>query len=104
MKCITAFYNVATDDEIMEILAEVGIEEYSKIPRCQGKGQTTGPRLDSHVWPGFNITLIMVVDDAVAPKLMRALQAFRDGPTGRRTGIYAYQTAVEAALTPPVEK
>ena len=48
MKCITAFYNVATDDEIMEILDEIGIEEYSKIPRCQGKGLTTEPRLDSH--------------------------------------------------------
>lgn len=104
MKCITAFYNVATDDEIMEILNDVGIEEYSKIPRCQGKGLITGPRLDSHVWPGFNITLIIVVNAATASKLMIALQAFRDGPTGRRTGIYAYQTAVEASLTPPVEK
>ena len=101
MKCITAFYNVATDDEIMEILDEVGIEEYSKIPRCQGKGLTTEPRLDSHVWPGFNTTLIIVVEDNVAPKLMNALQAFRDGPMGRRTGIYAYQTAVETELTPP---
>lgn len=101
MKCITAFYNVATDDEVMEILDEVGIEEYSKIPRCQGKGQQTGPRLDSHVWPGFNVTLIIVVNDDMATKLMQALQTFRDGPTGRRTGIYAYQTTVEAELAPP---
>ncbi len=101
MKCITVFYNVATDQEILSILESLGIAAYSKIPRCQGKGPTTGPRLDSHVWPGFNVTLITLVEDAIAPQLMQALQDFRNGPTGRRTGIHAFQTSVEAMLTPP---
>ncbi len=101
MKCITVFYNVATDEEIMDILAATGVSEYSKLPRCQGRGSVTGARLDDHIWPGFNVTLIIVLDDAIAPKLMAALQKFRDGPMGSRTGIFAYQTAVEAALALP---
>lgn len=101
MKCITVFYNIATDEEIMDILKTVGVSEYSKLPRCQGRGKVTGARLDDHVWPGFNVTLIIVLDDATAPKLMAALQKFRDGPMGSRTGIFAYQTAVEAVLAEP---
>lgn len=101
MKCITVFYNVATDDEVMNIIKAAGISEYSKIPRCQGRGNVTGARLDDHVWPGFNVTLILVVKDPIASILMTALQQFRDGPMGSRTGIFAYQTAVEALLAPP---
>ena len=101
MKCITVFYNGATEEEVMDIVKAVGVAEYTKIPRCQGKGAITGPRLDDHVWPGFNVTLVMVVEDAVAPNLLAALQAFRNGPMGRQTGIFAYQTNVEAVLAPP---
>ena len=101
MKCITVFYNVATDDEIIEIIEKAGVSEYSKIPRCQGKGNVSGPRFDDHVWPGFNNAIVMILDDPLAPKVMAALQAFRNGHMGRKTGIFAYQTAVEAVLAPP---
>ena len=43
----------------------------------------------------------IVVEDAKAGEVMAALQAFRDGPMGRRTGIFAYQTPVDAVLAPP---
>lgn len=101
MKCITVFYNGATEEEVMAILDSVGVSEYTKIPRCQGKGSITGARLDDHVWPGFNVALVLVVEDLVAPKLMAALQEFRNGPMGRRTGLFAYQTPVDAVLAPP---
>ena len=101
MKSITDFYNIATDIEVMELIIGLGVKEYSKMPRTTGKGLVSGPRLDDHVWPGYNVMLIMVVADEDAPRIMAALQEFRDGPTGSRTGIFAYQTAVEAVLMPP---
>ena len=101
MKCVTVFYNIATDDEVMAILADCGVAEYTKFPRCQGRGNVSGARSDDHVWPGFNAGLAIVVEDAKATEVMAALQAFRDGPMGRRTGIFAYQTPVDAVLAPP---
>ena len=103
MKAITIFYNVANDDEVLDILEELNINEYSKMPRTAGRGNVSGPRLDDHVWPGYNITIILIVADTLAPKVMTALQDFRDGPVGSRTGIYAYQTAVEAVLATPTK-
>ena len=104
MKAITVFYNIATDSEVMDLILKLGVHEYSKMPRTTGRGVVSGPRLDDHVWPGFNVTLIMVVADELAPKIMTELQTFRDGPLGSRTGIYAYQTHVEAALLSPNRK
>ena len=101
MKSITVFYNIATDIEVMELIIGLGVSEYSKMPRTTGKGLVSGPRLDDHVWPGYNVTLIMVVTDEMAPRIMAALQEFRNGTIGSRTGIFAYQTAVEAVLAPP---
>ena len=56
--------------------------------------------MDSHVWPGANAGLLMVVDDARAGKVMDALQALHASPVGRQAGIFAYQTAVERSLEP----
>ena len=101
MKCITVFYNVVSDEEVTTLIEKAGIQEYSKIPRCHGKGLVSGPRFDDHIWPGYNNVIILVVSDDVAPRIMTALQEFRNGSQGRRTGIFAYQTAVEAVLAPP---
>ncbi|MGI5869112.1 MAG: PG0541 family transporter-associated protein [Kiritimatiellia bacterium] len=101
MKCITVFYNIAGDDAVMDVLARCGVDEYSKFPRCQGRGRVSGARHDDHVWPSYNAGLVMVVPAAKAVEVMAALQAFRDGPLGRRIGIFAYQTPVDAVLAPP---
>lgn len=101
MKCITVFYNVVSDEEVTTLLEKAGVREYSKIPRCHGKGLISGPRFDDHIWPGYNNAITLVVEDTIAPQIMAALQEFRNGPQGSRTGIFAYQTAVEAVLAPP---
>lgn len=101
MKCITVFYNVSISDEVIAAICEAGVKEYSVIPRTHGCGATSGARFDNHVWPGHNSVLVMVVDASSAPKVMDALQKLRNTPRGRRSGLYAYQTAVEAALQSP---
>ena len=101
MKSRTVFYKVAIDSDVMAILRDAGITEYSKIPRTQGVGAATGARTDDHIWPGYNSIVIMVVPDDTAPHVMAALQKFRDGPKGSRTGIFAFQSPVEAVLAPP---
>ena len=103
MKSITIFYNFAIDEEIKELLKETEVSEYTIIPRCHGQGNVTGPRMDDHVWPGYNVTIITVLPDALAKKLMTALQELRNG-MGTQNGIFAYQTNVEATLTPPSAK
>lgn len=104
MKAVTIIYNISTDDEVQEVLRRLRIKEFTRIPRVMGVGKVTGPRMDNHVWPGYNAMIVACVSDHHADTIMQALQEFRDGPTGRKTGIFAWVSPVEAALAPPTER
>lgn len=97
MKMILAIYNVAIDNEVMDAVQAVGVKCYTKWPRVIGEGQQTGPRLDDHIWPGANAMMMMVVDAALAPKVMEALQKLRD-TIGKTEGVKAFMMNVEAQL------
>jgi len=98
MKSITAIFNIAIEEDVLETIRRVGVQHFTQWPRIVGQGPVTGPRMDSHVWPGANTALEMIVEDALAKPLMDALQELRDSPQGRQAGIFAFQTAVERAL------
>lgn len=97
-KCVTIYFNIAISDEILETLRANGVTAYSMWPRMTGNGPVTGPRLDSHVWPGANAGIQTVLDENLSNKLMDALQVLRNGDIGRDSGLYAFVTPVERVL------
>lgn len=99
MKSVIIYSNVSIAEDILDIFKRVGVENYTQWPRIVGVGPVTGPRLDSHVWPGANVGFQTIVEDAIAESLMDALQVFRDSEAGKQSGVYAFQTSVERALT-----
>jgi len=98
VKAVTAIYNVAIEEEVLEAVRRAGVRHFTQWPRIVGQGPVTGPRMDNHVWPGANGGILMLVDDALADKVMDALQALRDSPVGRQAGLFAYQSPVERTL------
>lgn len=99
MKAVTVIFNVSIQEEVHAAIRKVGITAFTQWPRIVGQGPETGPRMDSHVWPGANAGLLMVVEDESADTVMTALQALHDTPEGRQAGLFAYQTTVERCLT-----
>lgn len=97
-KCVTIFFNIAISAEIKEALRSHGVTAYSMWPRMVGDGPMTGPRLDSHVWPGANAGIQTVVDEEVAERLMDVLQEMRKGDIGRDSGLYAFTMPIERTL------
>lgn len=98
-KVVTIFGNISISKEILEAITMEGLEGgYTEWPRIIGNGPVTGPRLDSHVWPGANVGFQVVADDEKAGKLMDRLQLLRDSDAGRQSGLYAYMTSVEREL------
>ena len=96
MKAVTIIYNISTDEEVREVLRRVRIKEYTRIPRVMGVGAVTGPRMDDHVWPGYNAVTLAVVDDALAARALDALRAFREAHP--KAGLFAWTVPVDAAL------
>ncbi|MCQ2403450.1 MAG: hypothetical protein MJ202_06970 [Lentisphaeria bacterium] len=95
MKLIFIVYNISIGEDVQELLRRQNVECYTQWPRLMGVGKSTGPRMDSNVWPGANSALMAVVEDEKAKPLMDAIQALRDGDA-KLEGIKAFQLPVEA--------
>ena len=98
MKLITLYFNIAISEEILRLFEDVGVKHYTQIPRVVGIGPVSGPRLDSHTWPGANSAIFVVTDEDTATRLMAELQRLRDTELGKHAGLYAFQSPVEKAL------
>lgn len=97
-KCVTIYANISIAEEVIDTLGEFGLEYYTQFPRIIGNGPATGPRLDSHVWPGANTGFQVVTDEDKADKLMDRLQELRDSEMGKQSGLYAFMTPVFRSL------
>lgn len=93
MKQLTIANDIAADAPVRAMLAELGIEAWTRIPRAAGKGPRTGAREDDHVWPGYNVLTLAVVDDGLAARALDAIRDFRE----------AHPKAGLAAWTVPVD-
>ena len=96
MKQLTIANDIAADSEVRKLLAELGIEAWTRIPRAAGRGPRTGAREDDHVWPGYNALTVAVVDDALAGRALEALRAFREAHP--KAGLFAWTASVDATL------
>jgi hypothetical protein len=93
MKGIIIAYNEAMEQEIMDILQNNGIENYTKWEKVLGKGGASGPHLMTPVWPKANNVLFCVVSEKEAGGMLQDIRALRD--KFRKEGIKAFQIPVE---------
>ena len=97
MKAIFIAYNQAYNQEIVELLENLGQRGYTVWEDIGGRGSVDGePHLGNHAWPTQNHALLTVVEDALAPKLMAALR--ETDAANRALGLRAYALPVEEAL------
>lgn len=94
MKMLMLVYNEAIDEEVMEMLASCGADNYTRINSILGKGQTSGTHLGTDIWPGRNNSLLIAIP---ADKVQHALACIQ---TLRKTlgaeGIKAFVWNLEA--------
>ena len=77
MKMIFIMYNIAINDEVMEILKNEGIKGYTQWERVAGRGKTSGSHLGTHVWPAENSVLAIAVEDDKKDKLIKRIKEAR---------------------------
>jgi nitrogen regulatory protein PII len=97
MKAIFIAYNQAYNQEIVELLEELGQRGYTVWEEIGGRGSVDGePHLGNHAWPTQNHALLSVVEDALAPRVMEALRQL--DADNQKLGLRAYVLPVESAL------
>lgn len=96
MNMVFLNYYVGIDDEVMEILTALGISTYTRFPEVEGRVSGGEPRERTHVWPGSNSTMLVVVEEGVADLLVRKVEEFNAGAFGE--GIDAYVLDVSRSV------
>ena len=77
MKLIMICYNEAIDDEVIELLEQANIKDYTKWTKVLGKGQTSGPHLLTHIWPKANNALFTVLPEENAAEIFEHIRKLK---------------------------
>lgn len=93
LKMVMIAYNEAIDAEVMEILENCGLKNYTKIPAVFGRGTSSGTHLGSDVWPGRNNMLYVVCDEKCVRQMLSCVKELRK-KLGQE-GIKAFVLPVE---------
>ncbi len=97
MKAIFISYNQAYDNELILLLEEFGQRGYSLWRETEGRGGVDGePHLGSHAWPVMNNSLLSVVEDSMADKILEALKK-KDEATPE-LGLRAFTWSIEKSV------
>lgn len=99
MKLVLVIFHELYRDRIRQLLEGVRVPGYTEFRQLCGSGET-GRRYDTSVWPGRNAAVITVVEAAEADRVVKEIQAFKEGlgsRAGRPGGVKIFVLPVEAA-------
>ena len=74
MKLVLLTYYVGVHREVMEMLDKLGICTYTRWREVEGRISCGEPREGTHVWPGMNSALFVVVEAEKANSLIAAIE------------------------------
>ncbi len=93
MKMVMVTYNEAIDAEVMEVLKNCGLKNYTKVVAAFGKGTTSGTHEGTDIWPGRNNILYIACDEKNSQKLLSCIREIRK--TLGREGVKAFILPLE---------
>jgi hypothetical protein len=77
MKGLFIIYAPALEHEVLDILKSAGQAKYTKFPDLHGVGGHSEPHLDTQVWPGTNVGLLVWTEEAKAAQIVAALKPLK---------------------------
>jgi hypothetical protein len=78
MKAVLVIYGASLDEKIMETLTNLEIKQFTKSPYLLGRGGTSDPHLNTSIWPGSNMAILLVVEEETKTKVMAAMKALKE--------------------------
>ena len=76
-KLTMIIYNEAIETEVMEVLKNCNLENFTKICAVFGKGSSSGAHFGNDIWPGRNNILFIASDEERCRKLIFCIKELR---------------------------
>lgn len=77
MKRVEIIFEESNENEIMMILRQAKVENYTRYHGVTGKGES-GEKLNNAIGPGINNVIVVVVDEEAAGRVVAAVRRFQD--------------------------
>jgi hypothetical protein len=92
-KLLTIIYDSAIDETMMELLGELGVQNYTKTFDSHGRGGR-GLKENTPVWPGTNHLLLIATPEAETRRIASAVRRLQ-GTFRLRPGVTMLLSDVE---------
>ncbi len=76
MKRVEIYFDESVENEIMMILRQAQVENWSRIDNVRGHG-TSGSKLGNAVGPGINSVLVVFAEDESAGRVLEGVRRFK---------------------------
>ncbi|MBN2712508.1 MAG: hypothetical protein JXR97_08785 [Planctomycetes bacterium] len=86
MKRVEIIFDESNENEVMMILRQAQVENYTRFHNVTGHG-SSGSKLGNAVGPGINNVIVLYVEDGVVPRLTSAITRFKN--VSRESGGHA---------------
>lgn len=97
MKAVFITFDQAHYEAILQILDRNSMRGFTYWENVQGRGSKTGePHYGSHAWPSTNSSIMTIVEDEKAPKLLELLRNL--DKTKEALGLRAFVMNVEDTI------
>ena len=96
MKMYMIVYDAGYDDDVIEALSSFGITGYTKWTKVLGLGVKSDPKMDDGIWPGYNSSIMMTVDEEQEVEIKKALYKLYEKVRGR--GLRVFSLPVQQIL------
>lgn len=77
MKMVMIAYNEAMDMEVMEVLENCAMKNYTKVIGVFGKGAASGTHMGNDIWPGKNNVLYIACNEDDIRQLLTCVKNLR---------------------------
>jgi hypothetical protein len=77
MKGVIIVYASALETQLMLALTKCGLKKYTKFPYLHGVGGHSEPHLDTQVWPGSNMGLLIALEEKMLPSLLKEVKELK---------------------------
>jgi len=76
-KMVMIVYNEAVDTEVMEVLENCALKNYTKVAGVYGRGVTSGTHLGNDIWPGRNNILYVACEEKPSQQILSCVRELR---------------------------
>lgn len=95
MKRVEIIFDESNENEIMMILRQARVENYSRFHNITGHG-SSGSKLNNAVGPGINNVVVVYVEDDAAERITTSVKRFKD--VSREAGGHAATRCIVSTI------